>query len=379
MSIESRAPASVDVLIPAFNAGRTVEASVRSMCNQTVRDIRIIVIDDGSTDDTPEILRRLAQEDRRIEIISTPNRGIVDALNTGLKAVQADLIARFDADDLAYPERLAVQCAYLREHPDCVAVGCNVHFIDESDRQTGKWSYFPFQVPRDPYFAPALEPYLLHPFLLVRRKAMEQTGAYRYAFHSEDADLYWRLGNAGGLINLPDFLGEYRVHSRSVSGSSVLNGRVQAVASQLAAVSEQRRLKGEPDIEFPREALTRYKEAGTLAGILRIASIGLTPAESAYLSIATTAKLLELSSYRPYRLETSDFATMRVIIHRHHRLLSRQNRMRLLFRQVILPNGVRSWPELSSLMPLAIYPRALLELVAHVATKTRRRLGAGTA
>lgn len=361
----------VDVVIPVFNGAETVEASLRSMCNQTVTDIRIIVVDDGSTDDTPRILQRLAAEDDRIEVITTPNRGIVDALNTAFEVVRADLVARFDADDIAFPHRLEAQCAYLDSHPECAAVGCNVYFTNERGERTGKASNFPYVVPCNPYHSPACEPYLLHPFLLVRRVAKEQAGLYRHAFHSEDADLYWRLAETGALINMPEVLGEYRVHSSSVSGTSALNGRVSAVNSQLAAVSEQRRRIGKPDINFERSTLDEYKQIQTLAGILKIASRQLSEDEAAYLEIATSAKLLELSSYRPYRLDSGDFATIRSIIYKHHALLTRPNRLRLLFRQVIVPSRMRAWPELSELMPVKLYPRAFLELFAHAGAKLR--------
>ena len=367
----------IDVVIPAYNAGKTIEASLRSICDQTLSDIRLIVVNDGSTDDTGDILRRMASEDDRIDVITTPNRGIVDALNTAFKHVDADIVARFDADDIAFPNRFEVQYAYLRDHPECAAVGCNVYFTNDRNERTGDKSNFQFNVPNNPFHAPACEPYLLHPFLMVRRQAKAVAGPYRYAFHSEDADLYWRLGDAGLLINLPDFLGEYRLHAGSVSGLSALNGRVSAVNSQLAAVSEQRRRAGLPELRFERETLAEYHEAQTLAGILDIASRQLNAEEGAFLAIATSAKLLELSEYRPYRLTADDFATIRAMISKHHHLLTRPNRLRLLFRQVIMPKKtrMRAWNELSTLMPFHLYPRASVELFAHAATKGSRKLG----
>src|ERR1700736_3109855 len=93
----------VDVLIPVYNGAPTVRESLNSIRAQTIRDIRIVVIDDGSTDATVEILAELAREDPRIVTIRKPNGGIVDALNLGLQHCRAEFLARFDADDIAYP------------------------------------------------------------------------------------------------------------------------------------------------------------------------------------------------------------------------------------------------------------------------------------
>src|SRR5689334_14700000 len=92
--------ARIDVLIPAYNAETTIESALASIQTQTIQDIRIIVVNDGSTDRTGEILEKLKSKDPRIEVITTVNGGIVDALNHGLQACSADYIARHDADDI---------------------------------------------------------------------------------------------------------------------------------------------------------------------------------------------------------------------------------------------------------------------------------------
>ncbi|MGI4798685.1 MAG: glycosyltransferase family 2 protein, partial [Janthinobacterium lividum] len=96
--------ATVDVLIPVYNGASTVESAIGSIQAQTIQDIRIIVVDDGSTDATAFILDRMAKADRRIVPVRRANGGIVDALNAGLAICTADLIARHDADDLAVPD-----------------------------------------------------------------------------------------------------------------------------------------------------------------------------------------------------------------------------------------------------------------------------------
>lgn len=305
-SMRQAPKAAVDVLIPAFNEAAAIQESVASIQAQTLSDIRIIVVDDGSTDATPDILAQIAVEDPRVVVLRQENGGIVDALNAGLAICTADLVARHDADDIAFPSRLADQVEYLAAHPDCVAVASNVYHIDEQGLRTGGLTDFHGDVQPDAECFPSREPYLMHPFLLARRAALNAANGYRHAFHAEDTDLYWRLLSQGRLHNLAVIHGEYRIHSGSISSSSVLNGRISAVNSQLAALSYRRRQAGQPDIAFPRSALEVYKRAETLDRMTDVASHGLSDQERAWLCISVPAKLASLSEIRPYELTAQD-------------------------------------------------------------------------
>jgi glycosyltransferase involved in cell wall biosynthesis len=301
----------VDVLVPVFNAASTIEESVNSILTQTMQSFRIIIVDDGSTDATPSILRRLAGADARVKVLSKPNSGIVDTLNTGLQSCDAPYLARFDADDIAFSIRLECQLQYLQTHPECVAVGSAVEHIDgrglpvEGLPQPGPPSL------ADPRWVPAREPYLIHPYLMARRGSIRAVGGYRFVHNSEDSDLYWRLSEKGVLHNLPEALGYYRMHNDSISGASILNGRIMAVSSQLAAISATRRKAGKPDLEFRRENRDAYRKAGTMDAIVRLASQGLDAAEAEHLRLAASIKLLELAGYRPYEPELSDCSFIR--------------------------------------------------------------------
>jgi glycosyltransferase involved in cell wall biosynthesis len=298
--------AAVDVLIPAFNEAAAIRESIASIQAQTLTDIRIIVVDDGSTDATPVILAQIAAEDPRVVVLRRENGGIVDALNAGLAICTADLVARHDGDDIAFPSRLADQVDYLAAHPDCVAVASNAYHIDERGVRTGAATDFTGDVRPDADRFPSHEPYLMHPFLLARRTALNAAKGYRYAFHAEDTDLYWRLLSQGRLHNLAAIHGEYRIHAGSISSSSVLNGRISALNSQLAALSYRRRQAGLPDIAFPRSALEAYKRAETLTKMLDVASHDLSGQERAWLRISVPAKLASLSELRPYQLTKQD-------------------------------------------------------------------------
>ena len=303
--------AAIDVLIPVYNGAKTVESAIASIQAQTVRDIRIIVVNDGSTDASASIVERMAAADPRIMLINKPNSGIVDALNAGLTVCTADLVARHDADDLAVPERFEKQVAWMREHPNCDAVSGAIIHIDESGRELSLLTVPDPPSHANPLAYPQKEPYLVHPFLLVRRASVMGVGGYRHVYHAEDTDLYWRLQEVGELANMNELMGYYRVHNQSVTSASTLNGRIAAMSSQLCGLSALRRRSGRPDIAFPRDAIVEYKAAVTLAEIVRLGSRGLDPDEAKRLAAATGAKLLELAGYRPYEIDLADCAFIR--------------------------------------------------------------------
>jgi glycosyltransferase involved in cell wall biosynthesis len=208
----------ISVVMPVYNASRYLHIAVDSIRRQTFPHFELIAVDDGSTDDSRQILEALAAEDSRIRILSRPNTGIVGALNDGLALAVGEFVARMDADDWALPLRLEKQLAYLRGHPECVCVGSFFNYMDASGALV-KWN------PRETDHA-ALERQLLtgdggaliHPAILLRRAAVERVGGYRVeAQWLEDLDLYLRLARIGHLANLPEVLLHYRYHAQSVN------------------------------------------------------------------------------------------------------------------------------------------------------------------
>jgi hypothetical protein len=321
--------AAVDVLMPAHDAAATIRDSIESLRRQTFADIRIRVVDDGSTDATPAILDELAAADRRIEVLRQPKGGIVAALNAGLARCRAPLVARLDADDIAVPERLALQHDFLGAHADVVAVSGAVRHVDEAGHPTGTIGRLPDPARADPLWVPAIEPYLIHPFVMARRDALQAVGAYRDVRHAEDSDLYWRLAERGRLHNMAEVLGDYRLHGASISGASIANGRVMAVQSQLAALSAVRRLNGSADLDFSTAATAARLHASTLADLVALAARDLTPEERARLEVMAAAKLLETAAYRPYELEAEDCRFIGEAVARHAVSLRPENAARL--------------------------------------------------
>jgi len=366
---------NVDVVIPIFNAASTIEEAVGSIQRQTYRDIRIILIDDGSTDATPALLANIAAGDSRVTLLRQENFGIVDALNRGWKAGDAPLIARHDADDIAAPDRLAKQVAFLEQNPEVIAVSGAFRHINSAGEITGRIS-LPALNQADPKWVPAREPYLIHPFLMLRRAAMEAVSGYRYAHHAEDSDLYWRLQERGKLVNLDDVLGDYRLSPDSISSKSATNGRIQALSSQLAAISAVRRRSNHADITFPRGAIQDYRAAVTLSAMVQIAGAQLTPDERTHLAIAASEKLRQLATYRPYELELSDFQFMSASFKKSSRTLSPSNRRYVAAglsgaaARLIVQGRFRSG---FALCPVALYPSLALRVLAQLVLPARLR------
>lgn len=208
----------VSVIIPVYNASKFLEAAVQSISSQTLANVEIIAINDGSTDGSDVILDRLSSSDPRIKVVHTENRGIVSALNSALSLASGRYIARMDGDDIALPDRLRVQSEFLESHLDHSYVGSLFQVIDDNGglghlqrgqsatKQTD-FSVFP------PYVAS-----VPHPTLMVRRDHLIQIGGYRDAFpHAEDHDLFIRLSRLGKARVIPELLLQYRIHSGSVS------------------------------------------------------------------------------------------------------------------------------------------------------------------
>lgn len=207
----------VSILVPVYNCERYVRDAIGSLLAQTMRDFELIVIDDGSTDGSLAILRDLAAGDVRLRVVSRPNTGLTVALNEALSLATAPLIARMDGDDVAHPDRLAIQCAYMDAHPEVVLLGAQIELIDPFG--------VPLEAPTFPLDHDSLVAELLtangwvvcHPVAMMRRSAIDRVGGYRPEFNIvEDLELYLRLAEVGRLANVPERLLQYRQHLKSI-------------------------------------------------------------------------------------------------------------------------------------------------------------------
>jgi len=191
--------------MPARDAALTVRSAARTILRQSVRDLSLVAVDDGSRDATPEILERLAERDRRVVVVHGPCEGIACALCRGLAHCDADVVARMDADDLAHPRRLERQLAALAAAPALWAVGSQVRAFPRREVRDGMRRYVawvnglssPDLVARDLL----VEAPLVHPSSMVRREALARLGGWRDLPFPEDYDLWLRVAEAGGAMS----------------------------------------------------------------------------------------------------------------------------------------------------------------------------------
>ena len=117
----------ISVIMPVYNVnGEWLREAIDSILSQTYTNFELIIIDDGSTNDTPDILAEYVQKDSRIKIVKGEHKGISNALNKGLDVADGEFIARMDGDDISLPERFEKQINYLRQNPDVGIVGTNL-------------------------------------------------------------------------------------------------------------------------------------------------------------------------------------------------------------------------------------------------------------
>ena len=128
----------VSVIVPCYNGASTIEDTLRSVLAQTVRSIEVIVVDDGSRDGSPDLVRELMSHDRRIRLIEQVNAGPSTARNRGVEASRAGIFALLDADDLWYPEHLELNVAALEDDPDLGLSFSPCEIIDHDGRPTGE-------------------------------------------------------------------------------------------------------------------------------------------------------------------------------------------------------------------------------------------------
>jgi glycosyltransferase involved in cell wall biosynthesis len=222
----------ISVVLPVFNGGAYLAPAVQSILDQDFKDFELLVLDDGSTDQSLAVLQKFADQDARVRIISRPNRGLVKTLNEGVGLAKGQYIARMDADDIAFPERLRLQAKYMDEHPECVCVGSSVELMDESGRKLTIW---PQLQDDDAIQREAMKGHttICHPSSMIRRSVLIACGGYRSSMYpAEDLDLWLRLGENGKLANLAQVLLRYRMHGASISGLAAKDGRQRVAAKR---------------------------------------------------------------------------------------------------------------------------------------------------
>ena len=228
----------VSVIVPVYNAETFIAKTLASVIAQTHRRLEILVVDDGSSDRTPSIVRAMAQQDRRIKLFKQANAGVAAARNTAIEKAQGEYIAPIDADDLWHPETLEkLLIPFHQGDPQLGVVYAWSIDIDEQDLSTG--GFHAATISGDIY-----KTLICHNFLgnasstLIRKDCLTQIGSYDTRFQAqnargcEDWDLYLRLAEQFKFGVVPEFLVGYRKNSSSMSGDFRQMARSQQIMLQ---------------------------------------------------------------------------------------------------------------------------------------------------
>ncbi len=211
-------PPKVTVLVASYNNARFLPACLDSLLNQTYSDFEVLVVDDCSTDESQKIADHYSRSDSRVKLITTEkNRGVTFTKHLGLERATGEYVAVLDSDDLAQPQRLEQQAAWLDSHPETVLVAGDYGVIDD----TGKIIKRRKQVPHDDVSIRWWLTFgncLIHSTVMFRRQPAIDGGGYDpYYFHGEDLDLYTKLLRVGKFAAIPEVVSLWRSHRASVT------------------------------------------------------------------------------------------------------------------------------------------------------------------
>ena len=233
--------------MPVHNARPFLDESIRSILEQTFRDFEFVILDDGSTDGSVELLREWARRDGRIRLHeSTKQLGLSGSSNAVVLKARAPIVARMDADDVAHPDRLKRQWDVIHGRPDVAVVGTLCNGIDATGREVR---------PRDRWRLVRRSVYIPFPHgsAMFRRDVFDQVGGYDDdSAGGEDQHLFSRMAARGRVLTLPDVLYSYRYHSnnatlsvgtREIAGTHFQNGNALAAFYRVGAM---RLWAGEP-------------------------------------------------------------------------------------------------------------------------------------
>jgi glycosyltransferase involved in cell wall biosynthesis len=205
----------ITVLMPAYNAAKYIGEAIASVLEQTFTDFELLIINDGSTDRTADIVRSFS--DPRIVLVSQANKGVAAALNRGLTYAQAPYIARFDADDVCYPNRLKIQYDFITSYPEYSVIGSAADYVDadghfifthhpeghlNEEIQQLKFSTCPF----------------IHSSVIYRKEAIVKNGGYNeHAYTYEDHFLWVNILKNEKACNLSQALIKVRLNPESIT------------------------------------------------------------------------------------------------------------------------------------------------------------------
>ena len=241
----------VSVVMPVLNGQRYLGPAIESILGQTFHDFEFLVVNDGSTDRSVEIIREYAARDSRVLLLENRCHGIAEALNAGCRAAKGRFIARMDCDDIAYPDRLARQVAFLEGQEHVAVVGGAALLIDADGRPLSELRYTPENASLREKLLTGC--WVIHPTVMMRSEMLWEVGGYRQAcFPAEDYDLWLRLSDHHLVLNMPGAaLIKFRTHGDQVSNTKRRRQVISGMAAQRATLA--RRQTGRDPIDAIHE------------------------------------------------------------------------------------------------------------------------------
>ncbi|MFC3215172.1 glycosyltransferase [Novosphingobium panipatense] len=256
---------AVTVAMSVFNGAPFLSEAIESVLGQDFGDFEFLIVDDGSTDASPTIVRDYAAKDSRIRPILRENRGLVASLNEMIESARAPLIARMDSDDICRPDRFNRQVRFLNANPDYGVVGSwseDIGVHGEPLVRTG--ADHPVTHEEMVSSIQSGGPLICHPAAMFRREIVRAVGGYHSAFvHCEDLDLWLRLSSVTRLGNIPERLLKYRRYPDQVSSRHAME---QQIGSVVAHAAWRERRAGRPDPTASLLHLPPIDELDTLFG-----------------------------------------------------------------------------------------------------------------
>ncbi len=250
----------VAVLMAVYNGMPYLPDAVESILGQTLEDWEFVIVNDGSTDDSSGYLDQL--DDPRIRVIHAPNAGLGAALNRGHQECQSEFVARMDSDDVADPERLERQLAFLRQRPEVGLVGTQIERLGNT-RGAGR-SLLPCEHPAIVEHLMSGLPAVYHPTIMCRSELLARIGGYWTLRFGEEWDMFLRMAEAARLANLDQVLLSYRFDTGSMTGANMRSMRCHI---EHAIDGARRRQSGHPTIgyeefEHSRRSRPIWRRAG---------------------------------------------------------------------------------------------------------------------
>ena len=209
----------ISVVMPAYNSEEYIISAIQSILDQTYTNFEFFIIDDGSTDRTPEIIQEFAKRDNRIIVLQGKHQGVGHAMNLGIEHAKYPWIAVMHADDIAMPNRLECQLEFAQTDPEVVIWGSDGFHINANDEVLSRFRVGPTskedcrQMRADGKMVQAI-----HPTVTLKRDIVLKVGNYNPDFDvCEDVELFDRMLCHGDLVTIKENLMKYRIHGTSLS------------------------------------------------------------------------------------------------------------------------------------------------------------------